>query len=125
MGLDHRRDYGKGAEKAGQTVESLAVKDPGPGWIPWEGGEQPRETHGKMVRYRMRSHGPHEYDEYPEDPADDLRWQHASQMPEAASWVFPQNDIVAYRIVKELGEPVPAAWIEVEATIGSLGPTKL
>jgi len=62
------------------------------GFKPWTGGEQPEETCGKLVEYRLRS-GLHCEGEQ----AERLDWSHEDL----------SHDIVAYKVVAEVTQPAP------------------
>lgn len=62
------------------------------GFKPWTGGEQPEETRGKLVEYRLRS-GLHCEGEQ----AERLDWSHEDL----------SHDIVAYKVVAEVTQPAP------------------
>lgn len=68
----------------GQAELELAPAEPE--WIVWEGGEQPPETYGKTVDYKLRNDG-----ETIGYPAAAINWSWDDSGPDPF-------DIVAYRI---------------------------
>lgn len=77
-------------EHPNDLVELIGYAD---GFKPWAGGEQPAETGGKTVEYRMAGGGDCE------DLADKLRWT------KSGSPGSP-GDIVAYKVVEEAAPSV-------------------
>jgi hypothetical protein len=67
------------------------------GWIEWKGGKCPVDR-SELVTYRMRDGLE---DDYPR-PASDLTWRHARFEDDDGH--FPDNDIIAYRIVPPSSE---------------------
>jgi hypothetical protein len=78
-------------EGPNDLVELIEYAD---GFKPWAGGEQPTETIGKLVEYRMRDEP-----ELHTDLATVLRWNHAG-LP---------SDIIAYKVVEEAQQAVEFA----------------
>lgn len=75
-----------------EDADLIELVEHADGFKPWAGGEQPEETRGKLVMYRLRSglHGTKEY-------ADVLDWRNDDI----------SCDIVAYQVIGEAAKPAP------------------
>ena len=95
----------------GDLIELIEHAD---GFKPWAGGEQPEETRGKLVVFRMDN------GETPSTNADVLDWRALNDT----------TDIVAYKVIAEAAQPVgefasAASYSDHMAPSGSVQPDPL